>query len=362
MLLLKISRPHGHLKSFNRLLRGLCCCALIWGLFSLSGCYYLHTAYHQVSLLGQRTPADEILEDESVSTEDKAKIRLALKARDFAEQELGLSANGNYSSVVRLDRPSLSYVVSAAEKWELKPWNWSFPIVGTVPYKGYFREDMAKAEALDLQSQGLDTYVRGVSAFSLLGWFKDPLYSSMLRMKDTDLVNTIIHETVHATIYISSNADFNERLAVFMGNWGTELFYIKQEGPNSPSVQKIRDENLDDKDFALFITSELNLLDEWYKTKPEQNESLRLGRIKEIQSRFQTLLAPKLRTYSYQKFPELELNNARLLVYRTYLQDLSKFERLAKAMNWDYRKFLEQIKTLKDSTKPEEDLTGLGDH
>lgn len=340
----------------------ICAFALITvASLTLSGCYYLHTAYHQVSLLGQRTPADELLQDESVSTEDKAKIRLALKARDFAEQELGLSAKGNYSSVVRLDRPSLSYVVSAAEKWDLKAWNWSFPIVGTVPYKGYFREDLAKAEALELQNKGLDTYVRGVSAFSLLGWFKDPLYSSMLRMKDTDLVNTIIHETVHATIYISSNADFNERLAVFMGNWGTELFYTKQEGPNSATVKMIRNENLDDKDFALFITGELGLLENWYKTKPDQNESLRLNRIKEIQSRFQTELAPKLRTNSYQKFPELELNNARLLVYRTYMQDLSKFENLAKVVNWDYLKFLDKIKTLKDSTKPEEDLARLAD-
>ena len=126
----------------------------------------------------------------------------------------------NYSTFVNLHRPYVTYIVSAAPKNELKYYTWYFPIIGSVPYKGYFNEAGANGEARDLASEGYDTYVRGVTAYSTLGWFKDPILSSMLAYSDYDMVNTIIHETVHTTIYIKSNANFNERLASYLGDLG----------------------------------------------------------------------------------------------------------------------------------------------
>ena len=248
-----------------------------------------------MKLLNDRVPIDEALKDPKISDEEKRKLELAQKARTFAENDLHLKPTKNYTSYVKLDRPYVTYVVSAAYKWELKHYQWSYPFVGKMPYKGYFNEEDAKAEELDLQKEDLDTYLRGVSAYSTLGWFKDPLLSSMLRYKDYDLVNTIIHETVHATLYIKHEADFNERLANFLGNKGAEMYYLKAEGENSPTLLAVKKDNEDEKTFSNFISQELKDLDTWYKALPasEHKEEKRTERFAEIQKRFTEKILPQ---------------------------------------------------------------------
>lgn len=328
---------------------------------SLLGCqmgYIVSSGYNQMKLLNARVPIEKALQDPTLSETDKSKLQLAQKARAFAEQDLHLKPTKNYTSFVKLDRPYVTYVVSAAPKWELKHYNWSYPFLGKMPYKGFFNEADAKAEAEELKKEDLDTYVRGVSAYSTLGWFKDPLLSSMLTYKNHDLVNTVIHETVHATLYIKHEADFNERLAVFLGNKGTEMFYLKEEGPDSPTLKEIQKENQDDKIFSAFITKEIKSLEDWYKNLPqaEHSEEKRQARINEIQEHFKTEVLPKMQTQSYAKFPTFQLNNARLLVYKTYMQDLSDFEKLYEKVGKDFSKFIEECKKLEGSKNPAQDL------
>jgi len=327
----------------------------------LAGCqvgYLFNSAYNQMSLLNSRVPVDEALKDPTLSAEDKRKLLLAQKARDFAEKDLHLKATKNYTSFVKLNRPYVTYVVSAAPQWKLEHYEWSYPFVGKMPYRGYFNEPDAKEEEADLKKEGLDTYMRGVSAYSTLGWFHDPILSSMLRYKDYDLVNTIIHETVHATLYIKHEADFNERMAVFMGNKGAELFYLKEEGVASPTLAEIKKDNDDDKVFSTFISKELISLGQWYKDFPEadRNEEIRKKRIAEIQDRFGKEVVPQLKTKNYLKFQTLALNNARLLVYKTYMQDLKDFEALYQAVGQDFGKFIEKCRSLESAKDPEKSL------
>lgn len=327
--------------------------------FLLSGCqigYYFDSAYNQFSMMNSKVSIEKALQDPGLKEEDKHKLKLAQRAREFAEKELHLKVTKNYTSFVKLDRPYVTYVVSAASKWELKHHLWSFPFVGKMPYKGFFKEADAKEEEEQLKKQDLDTFRRGVFAYSTLGWFNDPILSSMLNYKEHDLVNTIIHETVHTTIYIKNSADFNERMAVFLGNKGMELFYLKEEGPESETLKLTIQENRDDRIFSEFISKEILDLESWYKSNPEKNEALRLKRIHEIQERFRTQILPKMSTKSYARFPEIELNNARLLNYKTYMQDLSDFEKLYDQVGQDFGKFLEKCLNLEKSEKPEEAL------
>ncbi len=316
--------------------------------------YLFTSAYNQMKLLNSRVPIDEALKDPNLSAEEKRKLELAQKARAFAENDLHLKATQNYTSYVKLDRPYVTYVVSAAYKWELKHYQWSYPFVGKMPYKGYFNEDDAKAEEVELKKEDLDTYMRGVSAYSTLGWFKDPLLSSMLRYKDYDLVNTIIHETVHATLYIKHEADFNERLANFLGNKGAEMYYLKTEGPESKTLAEVKKDNADDKLFSEFISKELKDLSEWYKNLPanEHAEEKRLERFAEIQKRFTEQVLPKMQTKGYEKFSTSKLNNARLLVFKTYMQDLSDFEKLYELSGRDFKTFIEKCKELESAKDP----------
>jgi predicted aminopeptidase len=327
----------------------------------LSGCqvgYLLRSAGSQISMLNRRVPLEKALQDPKVTDEQKRKLRLAAQAKQFAEAELGLKQTKNYSTYVDLGRPYVTWVVSAAPAWELKHHLWHFPIVGEVPYKGFFSESEAAEEEKTLRAEGLDTYTRGVSAYSTLGWFRDPILSSMLNYSDHGLVNTIIHETVHATLYIESSADFNERLATFLGNLGAEAFYIKAEGVNSPTVKLIHDENQDEKRFSEFITGEISALEQWYKTNPEHSEETRQARLKAIQTRFASEVLPKMTTDLYKRFPDIQLNNARLLIYKTYVGDMADMEKIFVTLDRDYGRFLALAKKLEGEKNPESTLKG----
>lgn len=339
-------------KKLSPIFLGLCLC----------GCqipYLLKSGINQVSLLGARVDNDQALTDPKLSDNEKHKILLAKKVKNFMVETLKLKENRSYTSYVKLDRTSLSYVVNAAEKWQLKSHQWWFPILGQVPYKGFFSENEAKTEELELQKQDLDTYLRGVSAFSSLGWFNDPIYSSMTAGKDHDFVNTLIHETVHLTLYIKSSADFNERMAVFLGNKGTELFYLQQEGENSPTLKEIRLENSDEKLFSIFIGREIQQLEKWYKEQTEKSEENRQSRLAEINQRFRLEVEPKLQSLAYQKFATAQLNNAKLTLYRTYMQDLSDFAELYDLSNNDFSVFLSYCQELEKEPKPAEGLKSL---
>jgi predicted aminopeptidase len=325
----------------------------------ISGCqmgYYISSAHNQFSMMNTRVSITEAFQSPNLTLAQKEKINLSQKARVFAFERLKLKKTENYNTFIDLKRPYVTWVVHAAEKWQMKNYEWKYPIVGAMPYKGFFNEADAKAEADELLKNGFDTYVRGVSAYSTLGWFTDSLLSSMLRYKDHDLVNTIIHEIVHTTIYVKNNSDFNERLAVFIGGKGSEMFYKELEGENSQTLKLIADENEDDKLFSEFITKELKDLEKWYIDNPVKDEAARTARLNQIHTNFDSQLAPRLKTNSYQKFSKEKMNNARMGLYKTYMQGLSDFEDAYKRHGSDLLKFIDVIKGLEDSKDPEADL------
>ncbi len=328
-------------------------------LFLLSGCqidYILKSGYHQALLIKEQEDINEYLKNNDVPLEQKKKLILVQNVKQFAESDLGLKKSSNYTTYVSLDRKFVSYIVQVAEPFELKYHLWTFPIVGSIPYKGYFVEEDAKNEAEIFSKDGYDTFVRGVRAYSTLGWFKDAVLSSMMDYQEDDLVNLIIHETTHTTLYIKSSADFNEQLATFVGNKGTEIFYEKTEGKDSLNLKKIKLKNEDENVFSQFITTEVQELDSWYKsnqgkiTKEEKEK-----RIAQIQDKFKNL---KFKTQQYEYFKNLKLNNAILLGYKTYVNDLSKFEKIYDKKK-NMKEFIDAVKKLESSKDPEKDIVNL---
>jgi predicted aminopeptidase len=316
--------------------------------------YLVENAYYQADLLLSRQANVDALNSDKLDEKQKKKIRLAEQAREFAERKLGLTQSENYTQFVELDGKYVVHSLTVAPKYELQPYKWWFPFFGSFPYLGYFNEESARRAQKKFDEHDYDTYLRGVSAFSTLGWFKDPILSSLLRYSDYDLVNTIIHETVHATIYIKSAVEFNERLAVFVANIGTEKFYLEKEGADSKTLKMAADENTDDKLFSQFISKELGDLEKWYaKHKDNKDESARQARLKEIQANFTERLAPQLKTKTYKWFPKAKLNNARLLNYRTYMKDLSDFDKLYELLGRDFAKLIAFCKSLESEDDPE---------
>lgn len=346
----------------------------------LTGCqapYLIKSAWSQADLLLSRKSIEKTFKNPDLKPEDRRKLELARDAKAFGERVLGLKKNSNYDSFVQLDRPYVSYVVSAAERDRLEQHLWSFPIVGEVPYKGFFNPDDAKKEATAMNARGFDTYVRGISAFSTLGWFDDPILSSMLRYSDYDLVNTIIHESVHATLYIKSRADFNERLASFIGGVGADLFFKEREGAASPTVAANKIENDDEARFSKFISTEIDSLKKWYEEQAPAiaSEDVRVrgeffekrsARLAEIPKHYETVLRPSIKSERYAKILARELdaatlNNARLLAWKLYVYDMSDFERAYKTMGEDPKKLIEFAKSLEKEKDPEAKLKAVAE-
>ncbi|MGZ3725152.1 MAG: aminopeptidase [Pseudobdellovibrio sp.] len=343
-------------------------------LLFLSGCqigHSIYAGYNHLAILASTESVEDALKSDRFTEEQKRKIRLTQEVKEFAYAKLALKKTKNYSQFADLKRPYVVYNVNASEKWKFEPYLWGFPIIGKAPYIGYYSEDAALKEAADLQKQDYDTSVGGVSAYSTLGllsdytlgWLSDPLLSSMLNYSDYSLANTIIHELTHTTLFIKDNINFNERLAVFVANKGTEQFYLEREGPDSPTLKKVKEENEDDKLFSEFITKEINSLKQWYadfdhtkKLPPEEKEKLREDRLDQIRAHFEADLKPKLKSRSYSRLFSKKINNADLIGYNTYMKDLDDFEKVYKKTGSNVPDFLKKCTELKNVDDAEKEL------
>jgi predicted aminopeptidase len=225
-----------------------------------------------------------------------------------------------------------------------------------MPYRGYFNLAAAKKTEEKLKSQGFDTFVRGVVAYSTLGWFSDPLTTPMLSLAPHHLVETLIHEVIHTHLFIRDEVDFNEGVATFLGIWGAQLFYIAEA--DLQTAKLIEDELQDQKLFSSFIQIEIHQLKEWYRNNPPSiGPDKKQSRIREIQTRFKNQILPKMRSEVRKGFADIsELNNARLLGYRTYFEPFEDLYSLKNFCSHDFQKTFQALKRLEKTNKPRDRL------
>ena len=206
-------------------------------LFIFCHCYTLKQGWGQLEILYKRKPIVEILGDPKTPQAIRTKLSFVEKVRKFAEKEIGLKVNKTYTNYTQLDRSVLAWNVVASEKLALRAKHWKFPIVGKVPYLGFFSLEDAKEEAEKLRKEGWDVRISVVAAYSTLGWFDDPLLSTQLRYPNWYLASLLIHECAHATLWVKGDVSFNEAFASFVGRQGAFLFY--QKTGDSKGYQKM---------------------------------------------------------------------------------------------------------------------------
>jgi predicted aminopeptidase len=218
-------------------------------------------------------------------------------------------------------------VVSAGYRDTLKPYTWWFPVVGRVPYKGYFDFKAAKKDAQDLAADGYDVYVRPSDAFSTLGFFNDPLLNTTLKGDSVDLANTVIHELTHNTFYASGQAPFNESFAMFVGARGAAAFFRSRGQGVAAARQDAEWE--DDKLLARFWSRVIRSLDSAYAAHPTDKQA-RINARDSVYTRTRVALvneiAPQLKTISPLYAQRVQLNNAALLARKVYASDLDVFD------------------------------------
>jgi predicted aminopeptidase len=200
--------------------------------WSLSGCsagYLMQAAHGQWQLLRARTPISRLIAAPATDATLKRRLQLVHEAREFASRELALPDNQSYRSYSALGRPYVVWNVVAAPEFAVVPLHWCFPVTGCIAYRGYFREANAQRFAARLAARGHDTLVAGVSAYSTLGRFADPVLDTMLRYGDLELVGTIFHELAHQLVYVKNDTEFNESFAMSVERAGVERWLAAHE-------------------------------------------------------------------------------------------------------------------------------------
>jgi predicted aminopeptidase len=294
--------------------------------------------------LSRRQPISEIIADPRTPKDAREKLKVVLAARKYAKDSLKLRTKDSFTTYSRLDHDTLVLVVSAAYRDTLKPYTWWFPIVGRVPYKGYFDFAAAKRDARNLADDGFDVYVRPSDAFSTLGFFNDPLLNTTLKGDSIALANTVIHELTHNTFYASGQAPFNESFAMFVGARGGAAFF-RSRGQEAAAA-KLDAEWEDDKLLARFWARVITSLDSAYSMHPESRQAriaardtvyahTRVALVKEI--------APQFKTINPLYAERVTLNNAALLARRVYASDLDVFDLVYEKEGRDLKRTIGRI-------------------
>jgi len=320
------------------------CAAVLCLISAPTACYLSRGAWEEAKILSRRQPISEIIADPRTPQDAREKLKVVLAARKYAKDSLKLRTKDSFTTYSRLDHDTLVLVVSAAYRDTLKPYTWWFPIVGRVPYKGYFDFAAAKRDARNLADDGFDVYVRPSDAFSTLGFFNDPLLNTTLKGDSIALANTVIHELTHNTFYASGQAPFNESFAMFVGARGGAAFF-RSRGQEAAAA-KLDAEWEDDKLLARFWARVITSLDSAYSMHPESRQAriaardtvyahTRVALVKEI--------APQFKTINPLYAERVTLNNAALLARRVYASDLDVFDLVYEKEGRDLKRTIGRI-------------------
>ena len=316
----------------------------LWLISAPTACYLSRGAWEEAKILRRREPIPDVIRSPATPTAVREKLKVVLAAREYAKDSLKLKTKDSFTTYARLDHDTLVLVVSAAYRDTLKAYTWWFPIVGTVPYKGYFDFAAAQRDARKLFDEGFDVYVRPSDAFSTLGFFNDPLLNTTLRADSLTLANTVIHEVTHNTFYAAGQAPFNESFAMFVGARGAAAFF-RSRGQEA-AARRVEAEWEDDKLLARFWSQVIRSLDSAYAAHPESKAS-RIAARDSVYARTRLALvndvAPQFKTINPIYAQRVTLNNAALLARRVYATDLDVFDRVYEKEGRDLKRTIGRV-------------------
>lgn len=314
-----------------------------------SGCaqvsFYSQGALGHSRLMAKRQSVASLLK----TSPDEALVKqlvLSQQALEFAHTELGLPNTKSYRSYVELDRQFPVWNVVAAQEFSLQPESWCYLIIGCASYRGYFKRKNAQAYADKLIAKGLEAHVGGAVAYSTLGWFRDPILSSMLAYGDLYLVETLFHEIAHQRLYLNNWTELNESFATVVANEG-----IRRWLADKPSDQweEFKAGRLADDDFAILVLGLKDSLQSLYSSELSVDDK-RLQKKKLIsgfKSQYGRLKQDKWKNRGwYDNWVSKPINNARLAAYSNYQRYVPELEALLQACNNSLPKFYQAVEKL----------------
>ncbi|WP_372867738.1 aminopeptidase [Pseudomonas sp.] len=321
---------------------------LLAALLLLGGCgtldYYGHLARGQMQLLQARKPVDALLHDPQVDPGLQQRLILTQQARDFASSGLGLPDNRSYRLYADIQRPFVVWNLFATPEFSVQPELHCFPIAGCVAYRGYYSLGRGRGAAALLKQRGFDTYLAGIEAYSTLGWFDDPILSSMLRWSDERLVAVIFHELAHQQLYVAGDTAFNESFATFVEREGLRQWQ-RARGLNAVGQREAKQH---EQFIALVLASRARLKQLYARDLTA--DAMRVAKQAEFERLRQEYRALREREWGgrgrYDAWVAAPLNNAKLLPFGLYDKWVPAFAAIFAEVGGDWPRFYQRGATL----------------
>lgn len=301
----------------------------------------------QLKVVREAVPLEEFIALPSTTEEQKEKVQIILEAKQFAFNELGINYSENYSTIFDQEGKPSMFVVTACNPYSFRSHLWDFPVVGKMPYKGYFIREKAVEEYERMKGQGFDTGLRTAGGWSTLGWFQDPVLSNMLNRSEGDLASLIIHELTHGTLFVKDSVTFNENLATFIGDNGAILFLENKYGKESEEVENYKNQLVDEVTFKQYMLNAAKKLDGLYKEIIDEPDSIKQRQkaemIEDIKAGYDTLNFLSNRYSGY--FDNFTPNNTFFMSMLRYnaQQDIFRKE-MDEKFNGNLKAYLEYLK------------------
>jgi predicted aminopeptidase len=312
--------------------------------------YVTRAGFEETRILKSRQPISRLVRDQSVAPGVRGALGLVLESRDFAAR-IGLEAKETYTTYSDVGRDTLLLVLQAAPKDCICPHTWKYPIVGRIPYKGFFDTKAALREAGRFTARGYDTYLRPSSAFSTLGWFNDPLLSTALTRDSVELAATVFHEITHNTIYVKSATPFNESLAQMVGYNAAEAFF-RARGESAQALQAANRWH-DEIVLGEYYSGLIGRLEQLYATKPD-SAALEEGRRQTAawaRSQLEGPVGRRFRTFRVGRLTERPINNAQLIGATIYRTRLDLFDQWHEQHGRDVQRSVRELKSLMEGAE-----------
>lgn len=324
---------------FGMLLLGLCGCKTLT--------FYSQAVRGQYQIIALQEPITELLQDASTSEQLRQRFLLLQQLRAFAEHQLALPVDGHYLKYADLKRPFVVWNVEAAPEFSMEPKGWWYPFVGKLEYRGFFNEKQARDYAEWLKGRGYDVQVGGVTAYSTLGWFKDPVLNTFIFDPSPIFAETIFHELAHQRLFAGGDKDFNEGYATFVGREG-----VRQWLRSQTNFARLDEYNLflkREDEFAALVTKTKTKLEKLYGDEMTEEGKVRAGKftpgalspteLRSEKQRIFTQMQAEYREFSrdWDKDASKDwwfsrpLNNARINSVAAYHDFVPGFEKLFEA-------------------------------
>ena len=328
----------------------------------LTGCqtaeYYTQAIHGQCQIWNRQQSIAAILEDPKAPGPLKERLRLVLEIRAFAEEELKLPANGHYLRYADLGRRFAVWNVYAAPEFSFTARSWWYPVVGRLDYRGYFSEAKARRYAAKLEEQGFDVHVGGVTAYSTLGWFRDPVLNTFVHDEHADLAELLFHELAHQRLFIAGDTDFNEAFATAVAEEGLRRWMESRHDPAAYEQYLAQVRRTDE--FVHLVTTARTRLSEIYddsnrgtilSTEEKRREKQRV--IEELRMSYERLKAQWGGRKEYDEWFKQSLNNAQLNTVDTYHHLVPAFRHLLRQNGNNLDQFFKSVETFRKLSKLE---------